>query len=199
MLSLIPICSAVEWASSTRLLWLNYSRHHTPPLTSFDASVCHTIARPSTSFGDLSVRATLYGHDISHYMRSLLLLFYLASLTKEDHSSSFYSSRRTALSIRRDRSIICITQVVGFRNVRQPPAVYRRGLTGNTKNSVSPSLTYPYHFHTDDCWVQCAHSQESVKTHQAQHYNVCWLHRLDFKLPKPISTAEAACFPVSKF
>ena len=138
MLSLIPICSAVEWASSTRLLWLNYSRHHTPPLTSFDASVCHTIARPSTSFGDLSVRATLYGHDISHYMRSLLLLFYLASFTKEDHSSSFYTSRRTALSIRRGRSNHLHHTGSRFSKRQAAPRRLQEGAHGQHKKQCEP-------------------------------------------------------------
>ena len=44
-----------------------------------------------------------------------------------------------------------------FRYVRQPPAVYRRGPTGNTKYSVSPNQTYPYHLSTDDCWLRCVH------------------------------------------
>ena len=112
---------------------------------------------------------------------------------------SIFILRRTALSSRRGRSNHLYTGTGGgFRYVRQPPAVYRRGPTGNTKYSVSPSQTYPYHFHTDDCWFAMCKSQ-AVDTHRDQQHNACWLHRLDIKPPTPISTADVACSLVSKF
>ena len=71
---------------------------------------------------------------------------------------SIFILRRTALSSRRGRSNHLYTGTGGgIRNVRQPPAVYRRGPTGNTKYSVSPNQTYPYHLSTDDCWLRCVH------------------------------------------
>ena len=129
----------------------------------------------------------------------LLFCFTSFHLMKEDHSRELSLHYGGRLFTQEEADpLICITQVAGFRNVRQPPAVYRRGPTGSHKTSVSPSQTYPYHLFTDDCWSRCVCSQD-VKTHQLQHYNACWLHRLDIKLLKPISTADAARSLVSKF
>ena len=149
-----------------------------------DLYLCEYYTTTSTSH---ITRLPLLLHGSPHYLRRKIF--------QEDLC---FTLRRTALSSLRGRPNHLYAQLVGFRNIRQPPADYRRGPTGNTKHSVSPSQMYPYHLSTDDCRFAMCTSQ-AVETHRDRQHNVCWLHRWDIKPPTPISTADVACSPVSKF